>query len=119
MEWTDWHKQYGASLVLLARLRIVREQIRAFLDECSAGPIRIVSIYAGDGRDVIEALSDHPRRGDVTAWLVEIDKPSLERGREVAVAAGIASQLRFVCADATLAATYRDIAPVDLVIVSG
>ncbi|CAN5909903.1 hypothetical protein BH11VER1_BH11VER1_09830 [soil metagenome] len=119
MDWTDWHKQYEDSLVLLARLRIVREQIRATLDECGTGPIRIVSICAGDGRDVIEALSGHPRRSDVTAWLLDTHEPSLERGRAAAAAAALEAQVQFLCADATLAENYRGIVPADLIIISG
>lgn len=119
MDWTDWHEQYETSLILLARLRIVREQIRATLDECGPGPIRIVSICAGDGRDVIGALSDHPRRGDVTASLLDTHAPSLDRGRAAARAAGLERRLEFLCSDATLGASYRGIVPADLVIVSG
>lgn len=119
MAWAEWHKRYETSLLLLARLRIVREQIVAALDEYPCGPIKIVSLCAGDGRDLIEALTDHPRRADVTAVLLDTDVSSLERGRAAAVDTGLGRQLQFLHADATVAANYAGIVPADLVIISG
>jgi amino acid adenylation domain-containing protein len=119
MDWADWHKLYDAGLGLSERLRIVREQIRAALDEAKAGPIRIVSICSGDGRDVVEAASAHPRRGDVIASLLDNHAPSLERGRLAAGEAGLGDQLDFILADATQTESYEGIGPADLIIISG
>jgi hypothetical protein len=119
MDWSNWHQQYDDSPALMARLRAVREQLRTSLDESPPGPIQIVSVCAGDGRDLIGALSDHPRRQDVCASLLDTDRASLARGRAAAGAAGVQSQVRFLLADASLARNYVALVPADLVLLSG
>lgn len=119
MKWKLWHRKYDTCTSLQSRLQLVCSQIRAALDESQSRPFHIVSICAGDGRDLIQALSDHPHRNDVVAWLLDTDEEALARGRNAAASAGLAHVLRFVCADATLASNYVAIAPVDLVLVSG
>lgn len=119
MDWTDWHKLYDAGMQLDARLSIVRKQIRVALENCTVGPIQIVSVCAGDGRDVMGALVDHPRREDVTAWFLDTDEASLSRGRAEAAQTGLGDRMKFLCADAAQASSYRGIVPADLVIVSG
>ena len=69
-DWYDWHAPYSdPSSGLSLRLSWVQERIRAALDEAPPGPIRLISMCAGQGHDVLGALPDHPRRGDVTARL--------------------------------------------------
>jgi amino acid adenylation domain-containing protein len=119
MNWDDWYRQYGSLPSLQERLRVVREQIIATLNECPRGPIQIVSICAGDGRDVIGALLDHPRRNDITAALLDNHSESIARGRAAAEQAGLAQQLRFIEADATRAGNYVGLVPADLVLLSG
>lgn len=119
MDWSEWYKQYDSFPSLQARLRIVQEQITAALNECPPGPVRIVSICAGDGRDLIGTLQNHPRRNDVTASLLDSDLDSVYRGKTAAVAAGLGGQLNFIHADAALAGNYAGAIPADLVILSG
>jgi SAM-dependent methyltransferase len=119
MDWTQWHDRYDTSPALLARLRIVRAHIIRGLEACPPGTVRILSICAGDGRDLIEALSDHPRSEDVHARLVELDPRLVEQGRATAAAAGLTKGVEFVSGDATVAAHYRDFAPADLVLACG
>ncbi|NOS71808.1 MAG: AMP-binding protein [Verrucomicrobia bacterium] len=119
MDWSDWYKHYDELPSLQVRLRIVRELIAATLDECPAGPIRIVSLCAGDGRDVVGALANHSRRRDVTATLIDNHSESIQRGQAAAKQAGLERQIRFVEADATLAANYAGAVPADLVLLSG
>ena len=119
MDWANWHKNYDTSPGFQARLKIVCAQIAATLDECPSGPIKIISICAGDGRDLIVALQNHPRRNDVAAALLELNSESISRGKEAAARAGLQRQLRFVQADASLASNYPGIGHADLVILSG
>jgi amino acid adenylation domain-containing protein len=119
IDWTHWHKQYDAVPSLQARLRVVREQIAAALDEAPPGPIAVVSVCAGDGRDVIEVLRGHPRRGDVVTSLLDIDAESRARGRAAAEDAGLGRHVRFLDADATRARSYVGLVPADLVLLSG
>lgn len=118
-DWDAWYRQYDLLPSLQARLRIVRQQIVAALNECRAGPIRIVSVCAGDGRDLLGALPEHPRRNDVTAALLDNHGESLARGRAAAEQAGLGRQFRFIEADATQAGNYVGHAPADLVLLSG
>jgi integrase len=43
----------------------------------------VISLCAGDGRDLLEALSTHPRRADVHGLLVELDPDIAESARSV------------------------------------
>ena len=119
MNWNEWHIYYDSLPNLQERLRIVRDQIVLALDEFAPGPIQIVSICAGDGRDLIGALKDHPRRGDVTALLLDNNPKSIERGKVEAAKIGLTGNLRFIEADATLAKNYLGGVPADLVLLSG
>jgi amino acid adenylation domain-containing protein len=119
MEWNEWYKQYDSFPSLQARLRIVQEQIAAALNECPPGPVRIVSICAGDGRDLIGAVQNHPRRNDVTALLLDNHAESIARGKAAAEQAGFGRQLQFLEADASLAGNYAGAVPADLVLLSG
>jgi len=43
------------------------------ISQSPAGPLKLISMCAGDGRDLLLALREHPRRNDVNATLLEID----------------------------------------------
>jgi amino acid adenylation domain-containing protein len=119
MDWVNWHKQYDVTPRLQARLKIVCKQIGATLDECPASPIKIISVCAGDGRDLINALQNHKRRSDVAAALLDNNPETIARGQQAAAQAGLERQLRFVQADAALASSYLGLGHADLVILSG
>jgi len=119
MNWNEWYKYYDKLPSLQERLRIVREQIIAALNECPPGQIRIVSVCAGDGRDLISALQNHPRRNDVTALLLDNNAESVARGHAAAENTGLQLQLRFLDADATVAKNYLGAVPAGLVLLSG
>lgn len=75
LDWREWHKRYDdPESPFSLRLAIVQEQLRQALDRCPSGPIRLVSLCAGEARDVLPVLRDHPRRADVSARLVELDR---------------------------------------------
>ena len=46
---------------LVRRLGMIQAQIHAMLDEAPPGPLRAVSLCAGQGRDLIGVLASHPR----------------------------------------------------------
>jgi hypothetical protein len=73
-DWADWHTPYDdPSSPLSERLRLVQGHLRTVLDRSPVGPIRLISMCAGQGRDVIGVLTGHRRRADVRATLVELD----------------------------------------------
>lgn len=72
--WLRWHEAYrDPDSPLSRRLLIVQGQIRAALDSAPAGRIRVLSLCAGRGQDLLDVLAAHPRRDDVDARLVELD----------------------------------------------
>jgi hypothetical protein len=88
-DWYTWHDDYDVPNTALARrLAAVQEQVRAALDEAEPGPLRAISMCAGQGRDLIGALAGHPRRHDVRARLVELDPRNAGVARQAAQAAG-------------------------------
>ncbi|MDQ2588317.1 class I SAM-dependent methyltransferase [Saccharothrix yanglingensis] len=119
MDWLGWHDDYdrpGSSLSL--RLRAVQAQVRAALDDGPPGPLRVISLCAGQGRDLLEVLAGHPRRDDVRARLVELDPRNAGIAAEAARAAGLAG-VEVVTADASATDHYLDLAQADLVLVCG
>lgn len=118
--WVAWHRPYeDPDSPLSARLRAVQDGVRAALDQCAPGPIRIVSICAGQGRDVIDVVAAHPRRADVRARLVELDADLVAFARARAAAAGVGELIDVVEGDASLAGSYAGALPADLVLICG
>lgn len=119
MDWRTWHDEYDRPDSWLARrLRVVQERIRVVLDRGPSGPLRVVSLCAGQGRDLLGVLADHPRRGDVVARLVELDPRNAAVARDGVRAAGLAG-VEVVTADAALTDHYADLVPADLVLACG
>jgi hypothetical protein len=117
--WVAWHEEYDVPGSGLARrLAVVQEQIAAALDRAPAGPLRAVSMCAGQGRDVIGALARHPRGQQVTARLVELDPGLAAAARERAAVAGL-PQVEVVTGDAAEPAAYAGLAPAHLVLACG
>ena len=85
MDWVKWHEGYEGSPSLAARLDLVRTHIANCLDACPDGPIRVLGVCAGDGRDLIGALVDHQRARDVEARLVELNRVLIEQGQAIAL----------------------------------
>jgi hypothetical protein len=117
--WVQWHASYeDPSSNLSLRLRAVQSMLRAALDE--VGPrggasgdthperIRIVSLCAGQGRDVIDVVATHPRGSEVSALLVELDPALAAFARERAATAGVADRVRVVEGDASQCRSYID-----------
>ena len=118
-DWYSWHADYDRPGSGLARrLAWVQDRIRAALDAAPPGPVRAISMCAGQGRDLIGALAGHPRRADVTARLVELDPRNAEAARGLAAAANL-SGVEIVTGDAALTSQYADLAPVGLVLACG
>lgn len=121
--WVQWHRDYddpGSNLSL--RLRTVQRMISETLDQVPSshsGPIRVVSMCSGQGRDLIDVLSTHPRRADVSAVLVEQDPALVAFSRDRAVAAGVGPYVQVQHGDASLCHWYASHVPADLVLVCG
>jgi hypothetical protein len=119
MDWHGWHDRYeGDHSPLGRRLRAVQEWIGRALDSAGPGELRVVSLCAGQARDLLGVLPTHPRRNDVRARLVEIDERNAAVAEHTAGAHGL-HRVEVVVADAALTDQYRGIAPADLVLLCG
>jgi SAM-dependent methyltransferase len=119
VDWRRWHEKYdepGSSLA--RRLAVVQDRITRVLDAAGPGEIRILSLCAGEGRDLLGALQSHPRRLDVRARLVELDPELAARARRRAAALDL-DAVDVVTGDAALTDHYLALVPADLVLVCG
>jgi hypothetical protein len=117
MDWRAWHTRYDdPGSGLSRRLEAVQEQVRTALDRAPAGPVPVVSLCAGQGRDLIDVLEVHPRRTDVHARLVELDPELAAFARERASGLG---QVEVVTGDASLTDQYVGLVPAELVLLCG
>ena len=113
-DWIEWHLAYDDDTPLLHRLRAVQRRIRESLDDRPDGPIRVVSLCAGEGRDLLEVLADHRRAPDVGGRLVELN-PELAARATGRAPSGIEIRV----ADAGSTDVYAGAVPADLVLVCG
>ena len=118
MDWVAWHRDYDEETPLKRRLAVVRRHIADALGAAAPGPIRALSVCAGDGRDLLGALDGQPRRRDVRARLVELDPDLAARARRTALDVG-APGVEVVVADAGTTSAYAGAVPADLVLVCG
>lgn len=116
-EWVRWHDGYADGSPLAQRLGVVQQLIRAALDGCPPGPIRVISMCAGDGRDILGALPGHPRQTDVHARFVELDPELARRARENA--AEVSPAIEVVTGDASRTSSYVGAVPAEIVLACG
>lgn len=115
MDWLKWHEEYNDPECHRARrLAVVQREISAFLDSARPGPIRVIAMCAGDGRDLLGVLDQHTRANDVSGRLVELDSRLVERAQRAAP-----DGLEVVEADAGISDSYEGACPADLVMTCG
>ncbi len=113
--WQQWHENYQSpDSSLSRRLAVVRQRIGEALDQRPPGPVRVVSMCAGDGRDLLGVLQNHPRAGDVSGRLVELDSILAERAR-----ADAPPGIEIACRDAGLSDAYAGAVPANLLLCCG
>jgi pimeloyl-ACP methyl ester carboxylesterase len=118
-DWAAWHDDYDRpGSFLAARLALVQMRIRAWLDRAPAGPLRAISLCAGEGRDLLAVLASHPRGRDVAARLVERDPRNAAAARAAARGAGLAN-VEVVEGDAGATDAYAGAVPADLALACG
>lgn len=120
-DWSAWHRAYDdPASPLSRRLRVVQREIEGALDSLPPGPRRVLSLCAGDGRDLITVLARHRRRDDVSAVLVELDPRLAAAARSRADEAGLHHcSLEVRQRDAGLLTSFDDVVPVDLLLLCG
>lgn len=119
-DWHAWHQEYDDPASSLARrLTVVRaETCRAleWLDAAGVREPRLLSLCAGDGRDVLPVLaSDH---GNVHATLVELDEQLSEAARQEATRCGL-ERVEVRTADAGTTDSLHGAVPADVLLACG
>lgn len=117
--WAAWHADYDVEGSRLhRRLQVVQSFVRGALDAMPPGPVRVVSMCAGQARDLTGVLASHPRRADVTGRLVELDPANAAYARESLDELGVTA-VEVVEADAGVLPAYDGAVPADLVLACG
>jgi hypothetical protein len=118
-DWARWHDAYNdPASGLSTRLALVQAHLSIALATAPAGPIRVVSLCAGQGHDVIGVLPGHPRRDDVTALLIELDPGNAGLARDRAETAGLTG-VTIRVADAGAVAAYAEALPANVLLLCG
>src|SRR3954451_21045042 len=92
-DWRAWHDDYNdPDSSLSRRLRVVQRYLERGLSEVPAeadGHRRLISLCAGDGRDVLPVLARHDQGHTVHAVLTELDPELGEKARVTATQLGL------------------------------
>lgn len=118
-DYAAWHDEYdrpGSALHL--RLLVVQDLIATALDEAPPGPVRVISMCAGQGRDLIGVARRHRRGRDLSGILVEADPRNVTAARAAIGQAGL-DGLRVIHADAGRSGVYAEAVPANLVLACG
>lgn len=115
VDWAAWHTAYDdADSPLSQRLRAVQAEVASGLDRADEGPVRLLSLCAGGGRDVLPLLRAHRRGADVHGRLIELDARNVELARSAAP-----EGIEVVQADAGTTDAHGEAVPADLLLLCG
>lgn len=118
-DWLAWHESYetlGSSLS--QRLSVVRELLGAAVASHETPRLRVLSLCAGDGRDVLPVLARADPRQEITGLLIELQHELAERARDGLSRLGLAG-VEVVCGDAAEPSNYSDALPADVIVLCG
>lgn len=109
-DWHEWYRGYDDPTSSQSRrLEVVMECVRNALNLNPQA--RLLSLCSGDGRDTLPILEEFPQ---VRATLVELEPELAATAR-----ANARADVDVRTADAGTTASYRDVAPVDVLLVCG
>jgi hypothetical protein len=117
-DYLKWHDAYDdPDSDLYWRLRQVQAYIRATLDQIQ-GQLAVLSLCAGDGRDILEVLAQRDDSSRIHTTLIELHPVLAQRAREFAAMAALAN-VTVHADDAGNTTAYAGSVPADLVIMMG
>src|SRR5262249_10896653 len=116
--WQVWHDKYDTDASLQGRLVVVQGRVRDALHAAPPGVIRVLSLCAGDGRDLAGAFAGHPRARDVGVTAVELDEVLAASAAAGLTTVG-AHAVDVVNGDASVTSTYAHAVPTDLLLLCG
>jgi len=115
-DWHAWHENYDDPASSLSRrLQVVRSELASLL-AAATGPVRLVSLCSGDGRDTLPVLAASP--GPIDALLVELDPRLADRARSTARELGL-DRVEVRTGDAGSTDTFADACPADVLLACG
>jgi hypothetical protein len=118
-DWLAWHAEYETPQSALSqRLSVVQELLAEAVVSHKDQHLRVLSICAGDGRDVLPVLARTGSRRKISGRLIELEPELAERARRELIRAGLRG-LEVVCGDAARPANYSGAIPTELVLVCG
>ena len=118
-DWAEWHRHYDdPTSGLTRRLAVVKSRLGEALDLTGADKPQVLSLCAGEGRDVVPVLASR-RSGRVPAALLVEREPGLaQRARDAAAAARL-KEVEVRCADAGDLRSFADFLPVEVLMLCG
>ena len=118
-DWAEWHRHYDdPTSGLTRRLAVVKSRLGEALDLTGADKPQVLSLCAGEGRDVVPVLASR-RSGRVPAALLVEREPGLaQRARDAAAAARL-KEVEVRCADAGDLGILRGFWPVEVLMLCG
>lgn len=118
-DWVAWHEGYGERTSSLARRLAV---VRGLVDEALAAHreerLRVLSLCAGDGSDLLPVLGQWRARKLISGRLIELEPKLVDRAK-ASLARERLGRVEAVCGDAGRPANYDDAVPADLVTACG
>ena len=118
-DYLAWHDEYDdPGSDLSRRLRLVQEHLRVELDRRS-GPVRVVSVCAGDGRDILGVLAGRDDNQRFTVTLVEVLPELVERAEAAAAALPGGPAVDVRRADAGATDSFAGAVPADVLLLVG
>ncbi|WCO67837.1 hypothetical protein PO878_03750 [Iamia majanohamensis] len=119
MDWVRWHGAYDdPASPLSQRLEVVRRRVEEALDLVDADRPSVLSLCAGDGRDLLPVLARRPARARGPVVVVEQDPTLAEAARLTAGDAGL-HEVEVRQGDAASPAAWADALPVDVLLLCG
>lgn len=116
--WPKWHEGYEIEDSFLhQRLQDVKRVLVRSIREFDR-PVRIISVCAGQGRDVIEVLRDDPSLNVKDAYLFEIDPENVAFGENL-VSHYRLNNVNYVIGDASITSVYKEFVPTDILMLCG
>jgi hypothetical protein len=118
-DWLKWHTDYEAPDSPLAqRLGVVRQLLDEAVASHDGGRLRVLSLCAGDGRDVLPVLANWQAHKEISGRLVELQPDLADRARDEAHSLSL-QQIEVICGDAAQPTNYTGAIPADLIVACG
>lgn len=119
-DWSAWHDPYAdPTSALSQRLRVVQSRVDEWLDDTAPAAVQVLSLCAGDGRDLLDVLAGRSDADRVTATLVDIDQRNVARARTRIAELGLDDTIQVRRADAGESTSTEGAVPADLVLACG